>query len=172
MSHATSIFTTSLFVFTLYKLRSRDSASAWFLIGIVGGLAAIVRWQDALFLVVPIFDRNKSAWNWFALLPLSWCFLRNCGLVGYWTVKWIHIQLEFARETFLGGKYFSAVLFLLIRSVSLDTSNRFMHVSVFFLSDQNRKKFLAISIGISITVYFIICAGHLARRIWIRGFVT
>jgi hypothetical protein len=58
MSHATSIFTTSLFLFVWLQIRERGSIRSWFLLGAVGGLAALVRWQDASFLLIPILDRN------------------------------------------------------------------------------------------------------------------
>lgn len=57
MSHATSIFTTSLFVYAWFRVRESTSLRDWILLGMIGGLAAIVRWQDALFLILPALDR-------------------------------------------------------------------------------------------------------------------
>lgn len=57
MSHATSIFTTSLFVFVWFKIRQKQSGKLWLVLGMIGGLAADVRWQDAAFLLIPLFDR-------------------------------------------------------------------------------------------------------------------
>lgn len=58
MSHATSIFTTSLFLYTWFRVRESGTLRGWLLLGLVGGLAAIVRWQDAFFLVLPALDRK------------------------------------------------------------------------------------------------------------------
>lgn len=58
MSHATSIFTTSLFLFYWLRIRDRNSVSSWFFLGAIGGLAALVRWQDASFFLIPLLDRN------------------------------------------------------------------------------------------------------------------
>lgn len=58
MSHATSIFTTSLFLYTWFRVRESATMRGWLLLGLVGGLAAIVRWQDMLFLLMPLLDRK------------------------------------------------------------------------------------------------------------------
>ena len=58
MSHATSIFATSLFLYTWFRVRESGTLRGWLFLGLVGGLAAIVRWQDAFFLVLPVLDRK------------------------------------------------------------------------------------------------------------------
>jgi len=75
MSHATSIFTTSLFLFVWLNARERESAAAWFLLGLCGGLAAIVRWQDALFLILPLFDKRAVRLKLIFLLAVALIFV-------------------------------------------------------------------------------------------------
>jgi hypothetical protein len=58
MSHATSIFTTSLFLFSWLRFRDKDSLSRSVLLGLLGGVAAMVRWQDGLFVLLPLLDRK------------------------------------------------------------------------------------------------------------------
>src|SRR5262249_25401866 len=58
MSHATSIFTTSLFLYAWWKIRDRDSLGLWFCLGLLCGLAALVRWQDAVYGIIPLLDRK------------------------------------------------------------------------------------------------------------------
>ena len=58
MSHATSIFTTSLFLYIWFRVREAGRLHGWLLLGLVGGLASIVRWQDAFFLLLPLLDRR------------------------------------------------------------------------------------------------------------------
>lgn len=112
MSHATSIFTTSLFLFAWLKIREKDSRGAWFALGIIGGLAATVRWQDALFLIIPILDRGSLRNKMILLLgavvlflPQLWVWqVLNGGLNPYTTGN---LRGKF----FWYGKYLIPVLF-------------------------------------------------------------
>lgn len=56
MSHSTSFFTTALFLFAWSRLRREDTSFRWFIIGLTLGLAALVRWQNVLFAVIPAID--------------------------------------------------------------------------------------------------------------------
>jgi hypothetical protein len=54
-SHATSLFAVSLMLWLWLRLRARPSgARGWALVGAAGGVAGLVREQDALFLAVPV----------------------------------------------------------------------------------------------------------------------
>jgi hypothetical protein len=52
-SHATSLFAIALFAHTWFRTRGRDDVRRFALLGIVGGLAALVRTQDLIVLVLP-----------------------------------------------------------------------------------------------------------------------
>lgn len=52
-SHAASLFTISLLLFFWWRWRDEMTWLRWGALGVVGGLAAMVREQDALFLAVP-----------------------------------------------------------------------------------------------------------------------
>ena len=54
-SHATSVFAVAALVWATLHARARSgSALGWMVVGAAGGLAALVREQDALFLAVPV----------------------------------------------------------------------------------------------------------------------
>jgi hypothetical protein len=112
MSHATSIFTTSLFLFSWWKIREKDTAGSWILLGLIGGIASLVRWQDAAFLLIPLLDRkpvrNKLLFAAAALvvfLPQLWVWkILNGEFNPYATGN---LKGKF----FWYGKYFLPVLF-------------------------------------------------------------
>ena len=60
-SHATSLFAVSLFVYVW--LRTRGVTGCWraLLLGALGGLVALVRWQDALVLLLPVVEALAMA---------------------------------------------------------------------------------------------------------------
>jgi hypothetical protein len=159
MSHATSIFTTSLFVFTWYKLRNRDSASAWFVIGMVGGLAAIVRWQDGLFLVIPIFDRKQIRLK---LICLVAAFLMFIPQVWVW---WIlngelnpYSTGNLKGKLFWNGKYFFPVLFSSYHGLFVWTPVIALCIIGFFYLIKTDKSFWLLILVFLLQFYFIICA--------------
>jgi hypothetical protein len=55
-SHAPSLFAVALLVWLWLRARGRDRPLDWLLVGVAGGLAGLVREQDALFLAVPALD--------------------------------------------------------------------------------------------------------------------
>lgn len=55
-SHAASMFAVSLFFHVWLRTRARQTPARYAVVGALGGLAALVRWQDAIFLVVPVVD--------------------------------------------------------------------------------------------------------------------
>jgi len=55
-AHATSWFAASVFLTLWYRSRGHRSRRAWAALGALGGLVAMVREQDAVFLLVPVVD--------------------------------------------------------------------------------------------------------------------
>jgi hypothetical protein len=52
-SHATALFAMALFCHTWFRTRGRYDASRLLLLGALGGLAALTRWQDVIILALP-----------------------------------------------------------------------------------------------------------------------
>jgi hypothetical protein len=59
-SHANSMLATSLVLYAWWRTRGRQDAARYALLGASVGFAALVRWQDAVFLLVPAAD---LAWD-------------------------------------------------------------------------------------------------------------
>jgi hypothetical protein len=59
-SHAISMLTVSIFVLTWLTTRDRQTIGRYALVGFLGGLASLVRWQDAVLLIIPAID---AAWH-------------------------------------------------------------------------------------------------------------
>ena len=62
-SHATSMFAVAVFVFAWLATRHRAGFGSAALLGALGGLVALVRWQDALVLILPVADLLAAAWH-------------------------------------------------------------------------------------------------------------
>ena len=52
-SHAVSLFAVALFCHAWFRTRDRDGVGRFVLLGALGGLAALMRWQDAIVLILP-----------------------------------------------------------------------------------------------------------------------
>ena len=63
-SHAISMLAVGIFLLTWLSTRDRQTIGRYALVGFLGGLAALVRWQDAVLLIIPAID---AAWH--ALRP-------------------------------------------------------------------------------------------------------
>ena len=61
-SHANSLFAVTLFVFTWHRTRSGRSVGHWWLLGITAGLMTMVRWQNAVFVLLPAADVIQACW--------------------------------------------------------------------------------------------------------------
>jgi hypothetical protein len=158
MSHATSIFTTSLFVFTWYRLRERESFGAWIIIGAMGGLAALVRWQDALFMIIPIIDRKplrlKAACILAAIvmfLPQLWVWWKLNGAINPYSTG------NLKGKYFWQGKYFFDVLFSTYHGLLLWTPViALCLIGLVYLAKTN-KLFWLLIVVFAAQFYFIIC---------------
>lgn len=56
-SQPISFFAVSLFIYLWYTTRGKNKLYPWIALGIIGGLMSIVRYQDSLFLLIPIIDQ-------------------------------------------------------------------------------------------------------------------
>jgi len=54
-SHIHSFFAVSLFIFVLVKMKNSRNPLHWMILGAVAGLATLMRWQNAIFILVPVF---------------------------------------------------------------------------------------------------------------------
>lgn len=63
LSHIPSAFAVSLFLYVWLEHRSAPSIRSWCLLGALGGLVALVRWQDAVWLIVPVADAFAGRWE-------------------------------------------------------------------------------------------------------------
>lgn len=55
-SHAASLLATSLFWWVFVRTRQEDSIRRFLSLGLLAGVAALMRWQDAIILIVPAID--------------------------------------------------------------------------------------------------------------------
>jgi len=55
-SHATSLFTVALFVDSWYRTRGRTELTRYLLLGVLTGLVTLVRWQDAIIVLLPLTE--------------------------------------------------------------------------------------------------------------------
>jgi hypothetical protein len=63
MSHAISMFAVALFIFLWLRAREHRALHQWLLLGLIGGLMSMVRYQDLLFLGLPIIDSILLWWR-------------------------------------------------------------------------------------------------------------
>lgn len=66
-SHAASLFATSAFWYAFVRTRATPSLSRYAILGALAGVAALMRWQDALLVVIVGLD---LAWSWYDGVPL------------------------------------------------------------------------------------------------------
>lgn len=59
-SQPISFFSVSAFVYLWYTTRNNRKLYQWISLGIIGGLMSIVRYQDSLFLLIPIVDQFRK----------------------------------------------------------------------------------------------------------------
>ncbi len=80
MAHSTSMFSVALFLFTWARLRQKNTSLRWLIIGLALGAAAMVRWQNGLFAIIPAMDL-LSRFSGKNVLRLACCALGS--LVGF-----------------------------------------------------------------------------------------
>lgn len=55
-SHVLSLFVVALFLFLWWRTRGKRTRRDWFILGLSAGLMALVRWQDILVTLLPLFE--------------------------------------------------------------------------------------------------------------------
>jgi hypothetical protein len=63
MVHGASMFSTTLFLFYWHQTRRGRTRLQWGLLGASAGLMSMVRWQDALFLALPVLHALIQSWR-------------------------------------------------------------------------------------------------------------
>ena len=81
-SHGNSLFAVTLFLFIFHRTRDRRTAAQWGVLGLVGGLLTMVRWQNAIFVAIPILDMVPSCWAALRRRPGLdvWAIAKGSGL--------------------------------------------------------------------------------------------
>ncbi|MBE0447665.1 MAG: glycosyltransferase family 39 protein [Actinobacteria bacterium] len=74
MAHTISMFSITLFVFLWYVTRDNRRLYHWAILGVVGGLLTIVRYQDAPFLLIPVIDTVITKLRKPDSPPKSWLY--------------------------------------------------------------------------------------------------
>lgn len=73
-SQPLSFFCVSAFIYFWYTTRVSRKLNQWVLLGIIGGLMSIVRYQDSLFLLIPVIDNFRKFFpNFFKMVLFVIC---------------------------------------------------------------------------------------------------
>lgn len=99
MSHASTFFAASLFLACWWKVRERTDVRGWAVLGLVGGVLSICRWQDVFYLGAPLlFDLLNGGLR--GVIPR----LRSRAVyAGVFLLCWIPQLLEWK---YMYGKFF------------------------------------------------------------------
>jgi hypothetical protein len=91
MSHAATFFCSSIFLAWWWEIRERTTWRSWALLGLIGGLLSVSRWQEMFFVFSPfVFDvTGKDMWRSF----VPWLRSRSVYL-GVVALCWIPQFLE------------------------------------------------------------------------------
>jgi hypothetical protein len=80
MSHAVTFALASVFLLVWSHVHETASVRGWFVLGLVGGLLSICRWQDGAFVLAPVLfaiGRGLAPWRrWLAFgggVAVGWC---------------------------------------------------------------------------------------------------
>jgi hypothetical protein len=68
-SHTFSAFMVTLFVYLWWTRREQRSWRGWLLLGVVGGVMALVRWQDGPLMAITLLDLPRARWRILLLAP-------------------------------------------------------------------------------------------------------
>jgi hypothetical protein len=68
-SHTFSAFAVGLFLWAWWRGRDSRSLGGWLLLGFLGGLMALVRFQDGPLLAIALLDVRRAGWRVLLLLP-------------------------------------------------------------------------------------------------------
>ena len=67
-SHTFSAFAVSTFLYVWWRWRDHRSATGWLILGMLGGLMGLTRFQDGPLLLIALLDRPRRLWH---LLPFA-----------------------------------------------------------------------------------------------------
>ena len=70
-SHATSMFASALFCFVWLKTRGSDGMGRYLALGVLAGLAALVRWQDGIVILLPLVELAMRLFEGRASVPTA-----------------------------------------------------------------------------------------------------
>ena len=68
-SHDFSAFAVAAFMYVWWSRRSTRGLGGWFVLGLLAGLMALVRWQDGLLAGVALLDLPRARWRVLAMAP-------------------------------------------------------------------------------------------------------
>ena len=68
-SHTFSAFAVGLFVWAWWRGRENRTLGGWLLLGLLGGLMALVRFQDGPLLAIALLDLRRARWRLLLLAP-------------------------------------------------------------------------------------------------------
>ncbi len=100
-SHSVSLFSVALLIYTWYTTRDRPTPTRFFVLGLLGGLTALVREQDVVFLLIPAVEL-LAAWRRGTARPLP-ALLGRLALLG--TGAFFAFAPQLAVYRVLGGRF-------------------------------------------------------------------
>lgn len=68
-SHMFSAFMVSAFVYLWWTRRDHRTIAGWLVLGLVGGLMALVRWQDGPLMAIALLDIRQARWRLLLMAP-------------------------------------------------------------------------------------------------------
>jgi hypothetical protein len=68
-SHTFSAFMVTGFLYYWWRTRDGRSRRAWLVLGVLGGLMALTRWQDGPLLAITLLDLRRARWRLLLLVP-------------------------------------------------------------------------------------------------------
>ena len=68
-AHTFSAFAVSSFIYLWWSTRGHRSTRAWLILGLLGGLMALVRWQDGPLVAVALLDVRREHWRPLLMVP-------------------------------------------------------------------------------------------------------
>lgn len=118
MGHALELGTVSFFLWAILGRDEMNTARAWMLVGIVGGLMTLVRWQNVVFLILVPYGMIRSGQSFSRMLSGT----TTCGIVFlavtavqgvFWNVVFGKVFTIPQGESFMtpGATHFREVLF-------------------------------------------------------------
>ena len=106
MTHGTSFFATTLFLWFWHKTRSSRTTAQWVLLGVAVGIMTLVRWQNGLFALILVADVLPSYVR--TVREMDWARLRS--LVGTHALAAVAAFVAFSPQLYLWRTAIGGVL--------------------------------------------------------------